>query len=108
MKNFKGRGHSVKFTAGANYSSGDGVVLGDRAGVVENDVLSGAEGLAAIEGVFEMAMDAVTISEPGTKLYWDNSAGKVTTSSSGNKAMGWSMEAAASTDTEVDVKLGAF
>jgi len=107
MKNYKGEGESVSFTAGASYDAGDVVVLGDRAAVVAGDVASGSVGQADLEGVYELAKEAVAMSV-GDKLYWDANAENVTKTSSGNKAIGHAHETVASGVAVIDVNLGAF
>ncbi len=109
MKNFKAEGNVLTATAGADYDSGDGVVIGDRAGVVCHDVVSGNEMEVMIEGVVELAKTNVAMNI-GEKLYWDAADGNVqkTADSGTNKPMGWAAETAASGVTVINVKLGAY
>lgn len=75
--NFVQSGETVTFTAGADYSSGDVVVLGNMLGVVVADVANGGTGVANVEGVFNLPkLDAAVIAQ-GEAVAWDVSAGAI-------------------------------
>jgi len=76
MNNYIQEGETLEFTAGAAYSAGDPVVIGQQIGVVVNDVASGAVGVARMEGVFDLPkVDAAVIAQ-GEMVGFDVSAGK--------------------------------
>lgn len=64
-------GEVITFTAGANLVSGQPVVIGEMVGIVQNDVLNGAQGEAAIVGVWEVVKAAGATWTKGQKLFWD-------------------------------------
>lgn len=78
MKNFKQEGKVLSFTAGADYLSGAVVLIGDKIGIVSADVVSGAEGEAALCGVFELTKAASQAWALGDKIYWDISSSHFT------------------------------
>jgi len=117
--NYKREGDSVRvvLTSGqTGVAVGEGYKIGSQVGVVLSLTRSGqtvfnnvasAEGdvaVVALEGVFAVAKasGALTL---GQKLYWDNTAGNVTGTGSGNTFMGFADVAAASDATTVDIRL---
>lgn len=112
MKNGIQSGATISFTAGANLSSGDVVVLGNQLGVVQATVASGAVGTACMEGVFSLpkTSGASTAMTVGSSPIWDVSAGafikqgsSTATGDVSNAVTVWS--AAADGDTTVTVKI---
>ena len=106
MKNYICPGKTKPFTAGADYSSGDPVVIGDLVGICATDVANTKEGEASIEGVFEVAKKADDNVGDGVKLYWDATNKEATTTASTHKVLGYAYEAAGASVTSVKVKLG--
>lgn len=121
-RNYKNSGDNITVTLGSgetSFSSGKGYKIGSMVGVivsltragqtVMSNVASAAGDIAvvALEGVFTVAKasGAVTI---GAKVYWDNTNKNVTTTASGNTAMGFAYAAAADADTTIDVLLSRF
>jgi len=74
MQNFVQHGSSVEYTAGANISSGDVVIVGSLVGIAATDIANGATGTVAIEGVFEVACNSADVITQGMTLDWDASA----------------------------------
>lgn len=107
--NYKAKGEFLEKAATGTLSAGVGVAIGDRAGVLQKDVVSGDTMIIAVEGVYRMPKTSVAMSV-GEKLYWDAADANVQkdADSGTNKPIGWAAEAVASGATEVDVKLGAF
>lgn len=116
LKGFYDSADPIDFTAAADLSSGDVVVLEDRAGVVLNDVATGETGVAIVgtdvRGV-EMPKATGAIAK-GAKLYWDEDgnpvtgaagSGAVTTTATANIYLGYAAEAAASGDELAVVEL---
>ena len=96
MKNYVQAGNIVTFTAAAAILSGAGVLLSATLfAVATSDVANGAEGEAAIEGVFNLPKAAV-VTTKFAAAYWDNTAKVTTNVSSGNALIGFYTEAGAS------------
>lgn len=73
--NYIQEGDRIKFTAAADVSSGDLVVIGTLLGVALTDVANGAEGEAKIKGVFSLPKATAAVIAAGETLTWDVSAG---------------------------------
>lgn len=99
------RGEAMKFTAGADLTSGQGLLLGAIFGVVAGAVLSGATGVLLLTDVHELPKATGQAWTVGAKLYWDDTAKKVTTTSTSNTLIGIAWVAAASGDTVGQVRL---
>lgn len=95
MKNSVQNGITLTFTAGADLSSGDGVLLGAGGlfGVVSYDVLNGEEGEAVTEGVFELPKATADTPAAFAVAYWDDSNSELTTVSTSNTQVGYFTEA---------------
>lgn len=68
------RGDIIDYTAGADISSGDLVLMGHTIGVALADIANGAVGAVAIEGVFVVPKVSAAVFEVGEKLILDVSA----------------------------------
>lgn len=75
-KNYIKPGEHIPFTAAANVSSGQGVVIGALLGVALTSVATGEQGEAAIEGVWELPCASAADITAGAPLTWDTSAGE--------------------------------
>lgn len=73
--NFVQPGKVIEFIAAADKSSGDVVVIGQIIGVALADVASGAQGQAAIDGVYTLPKVSAAVIAAGESLVWDVSAG---------------------------------
>jgi predicted RecA/RadA family phage recombinase len=108
MINFIKNGEFLEITAPAAIDSGDGVLVGDLFGVAVTDIANGAKGNLALEGVFELEKatgdGGATIWSPA---YFDASAKKVTSTSTGNTQVGLFANAPGDTDTKALVLLDA-
>lgn len=104
MKNQVSNGHTMDYTATADISSGDAVLVGSVLGIAITDMASGDDGDLVLEGVFELPKAAVAITQ-GAQLYWDDANSQVTTTSTDNTACGKAFAAAASGDDTVYVKI---
>lgn len=78
MKNYVQKGEMLDFTAGADLSSGDPVVLGGLMGIVAATVASGAAGVARVQGVVEVSKVSAQAWAYGDRIYWDVSLAKFT------------------------------
>ena len=65
----------LDYTAGADISSGDVVVIGTLIGVALDDIANGAVGPVQIKGVFELPAVSAAVIGVGETLVWDVSAG---------------------------------
>lgn len=108
MKNYIQKGEVLTLVAPAAVSSGDGLLVGSVFAVALSDAESGADVEAQVCGVFELPKASGAVTQ-GAKLYWDNTAKDVTTTSTSNTLIGVAVEAAASGDATVIVRLnGSF
>lgn len=107
MKTYIQRGEAVTVTAPANVTSGQGVLVGALFGVALVDAASGASVDIQIEGVVTLPKASGAINE-GVRVFWDNSAGNVTTTATSNFCIGWAVGPGnyASGATAINVKLG--
>lgn len=93
MKNFVQRGDTVTITAPYDRLAGQGVLLTAIFGVCVNDALSAAEVEVKTSGVFDITAASADTPAVGAKLYWDNTAKQLTTTSSGNTYVGVCLKA---------------
>jgi predicted RecA/RadA family phage recombinase len=105
MKNYIHAGAALAFVAGATIVSGQGVLAGSFFGIATGDVANGASGTIQVEGVFSIAKATGVTFAANDRVYWDDTAKKVTTVSSGNRLIGVATAAAGSAVTTLDVKL---
>ena len=77
-------------TALAAYTvvSGAGMLTGNMFGVAMDDTASGVAGQFKLNGVWDLAKDASTFTDESL-VYWDNTAKKCTSTSSGNTLIGF-------------------
>lgn len=88
MKNFKSQGNTLTFTAGAAYSSGDGVLLGSLFGVAAGDIANGDDGVLNLTGVYELPKIGSQAWTVGALVYWDDGNSRCTTVSTDNTLIG--------------------
>jgi predicted RecA/RadA family phage recombinase len=105
MKNFVQTGRLIPLTAPYTVTSGQGALVGSCFGVATTDCASGAEATFSVTGVFDLTKATGAITQ-GAKVYWDDTAKKVTTTSASNTLIGVATKAAASGDATVRVRLG--
>lgn len=107
MKNFVQVGKQITYAnSGAAILSGAVVPLTAGIGVAAVDIAATTgSGAVAVEGVFSIAKEAPLAIAQGDKLYWDNSAKKLTKTAMSNTLCGWAFEAAGSAATVVLIKL---
>jgi predicted RecA/RadA family phage recombinase len=83
---YRADGNHVRFTADADYSSGDGKLFTTMLGVIDADVANGDLGSASITGVHELPILASdNVAAPGVILYWDDGNSRLTTTASTHK-----------------------
>lgn len=107
MKNFVQEGRTVTATAAADISGGAGMLTGSLFGVACHDALNGADVEIQVDGVFDMDKDTSAGSAVTAfgKVYWNDTAKKVTGDATGNTLIGVGMAAAADGDATARVRL---
>jgi predicted RecA/RadA family phage recombinase len=88
MKTYIQPGHAITLIAPYAVESGDGLLVGAIFGVASHDAASGAEIETQLTGVLDLAKTASQAWTAGAKVYWDNSAKRVTNVASGNTLVG--------------------
>jgi len=88
MKNFVQRGDVISGVAPYPLASGDGVKIGALFGVACGGAANGGPVEIDRRGVYDLAAVAADTGNVGTKMYWDDTARKLTTTSSGNTLVG--------------------
>lgn len=105
MKNYLQLGDNLTLPAPYNVNSGDGALIGAIFGVASTTELIGADCSFVRIGVFTLAKATGQAWAVGVKLYWDNTAKNVTTTSSANTLIGAAAAAALSADATGNVLL---
>jgi predicted RecA/RadA family phage recombinase len=105
MKNFVQDGEVIPVTAPRNVNSGEGVLVGALFGVATTTVLSGASLEIVPEGVFDLAAATADTATQGAKMYWDDTAHRLTTTATNNTLVGALTAAKANGDTTARVYL---
>lgn len=106
MKNFKHNGKTLNFTASAALTSGQLLAIGLLVGIVAGAYANGDEGVLNLEGVYEVPCKSTDVVAVGDQLYFDESEGELTKTSTDNIAAGKAMSASPDGTTVVEVKLG--
>jgi predicted RecA/RadA family phage recombinase len=88
MRTYVQPGHVVTLLAPYDVASGDGLLVGSIFGVASGDALSGAEVETQLTGVVDLAKVASQSWTAGARVYWDNTAKRVTNVASGNTLVG--------------------
>lgn len=108
MKNYIQLGHNLTVTGPTGgVASGNGMLIGAMFGVACGDIAEGERGEMSVVGVYRLPKAAGATSA-FVKIFWDNSAKVVTTTASGNTAIGAATSAAASGDGTVTVRLNGI
>jgi predicted RecA/RadA family phage recombinase len=110
MKNYVQPGDVISAVAPYQRNSGEAALLGGSLfGVAVDTVASGATGVFAREGVYDITK-ATTAGEAytlGQRLFWDNTNKRITSTSTSNVAVGVCVVAAATGDATVRMALEA-
>jgi predicted RecA/RadA family phage recombinase len=102
--NYVQEGKTLNYTAGADITSGQFVLVGTIGGVAKTDIANGKTGAVHVCGVFSLPKASGAVTQ-GAKLYWDDSESEVTTTATDNTLIGVAAAAAASGDSNVHVLL---
>lgn len=104
MASYVQDGDLIDYTPSSAVAAGDVVVLNDLVTVAPRPIAANALGAVAVEGVFSLPKASGAIGQ-GAIVYWDATAGNITTTSSGNKRAGKAAAAEVSAATTVKVLL---
>ncbi len=108
MKNFVQPGKTITVPAPAAVASGDAVFVGNLFGVAATDAAQDEDVEITTEGVFDLPKAAEDI-DLGDPLYWDDTAGVLTTTGTDNNLVGAAIAAALAADALVRIRLnGSF
>lgn len=102
MASLHQHGHTLDYTPSSAVAAGDVVVLNDLVTVAPVAIPANKLGAVAVEGVWTLPKASGAIGQ-GAIVYWDATAGNITTTASTNKRAGKAAYAAASADTTVRV-----
>lgn len=108
---FRYVGDTIPYTPGSAVTAGDVVVQENLVGIATEDIEANRQGALAIEGVFEFPKVTGAIAV-GEDVFWDAdgtavdlTTGAATTTEGADPYIGLCVEAAASADETVKVKL---
>jgi predicted RecA/RadA family phage recombinase len=105
MKNYVQMGNTVSVIAPYLVSSGQGVLVGALFGVAAHNAAQGAAVEIVRKDVFDLAAVTADTAAQGAKIYWDNTARKLTTTATNNTLVGCVTEAKSNGDTTARVLL---
>lgn len=105
MKNFIQSGKIVTVTAPANLVSGQGAQVGAIFGVAANDALQGAPVEILREGIFVLGAVTADTLATGDKVYWDNTAKRISKTATNNVLVGAAAGPKSGTETSATVLL---
>lgn len=108
MADYVQDGDLIDYTPSAAVSAGDVVVLADLVTVAPRPIAANKLGAVAVGGVFSLPKAAASSGKAisqGAIVYWDATAGNITTTATDNKRAGKAAAAAASGDATVKVLL---
>lgn len=96
-----GEPRMIDHTPAGAIAAGEVVIVGDLPLIAHRDIAADTLGaLAAGYGVYRSLADAAIAK--GLRVFWDNTANRVTVTATGNKALGVTVSAAGAADAEID------
>jgi predicted RecA/RadA family phage recombinase len=98
-------GQAIDYIPSEAIPAGSVVIQGSLIGITKLDISAGELGAIHTRGVFEIEKATGAI-EIGDKIYWAAGTKNVTTTATSNTLIGVAVNAAASADTTVLVKIG--
>lgn len=108
MKNFVRKGDNLPIAAPYTITAGQGVQVGSALfGVAVSDITSASTGLINMAGVYSLAKTTGLAFAAGARAWWDNTARALTNVSTGNISVGVVTQAASSSSTAAQLRLGA-
>ena len=105
MKNFIQSGCTLTVIAPVNLLSGQAVLVGAIFGVACGDAVQGAEVEVNRFGVYALAALQTDTGATGAKMYWDNTAKRLTTTATNNTLVGALAAAKGGTEATATVLL---
>lgn len=105
MNNYVQPGRTLSLTAPRALASGEGFIVGALFAVATNAAASGAAVEGATDGVFDLTSDTGTAYATGDKVYWDDTAHRITKTATSNTLVGCAVAAKLSATTTARVKL---
>lgn len=108
MKNFIQPGEMIEVTLAAAIVSGAGMLIGTLFGVATKSGEIGDKVNFSLEGVYNLPKVTVDVMAQGAKVYWDDTAKKLTTVAMGNSLVGVAHAAAGNGDLFVDCRLNGI
>lgn len=109
MKNYIQPGRTLTLPAPYDVAAGDGFLVGSIFAVAAGSALSGADVEGVTDGVFDLKKASAQAWTVGAKIYWDNTAKNVTTTSTDNVLIGVAVAVAANPTATGKVRLnGTF
>jgi len=88
MKNYAQSGDTVTVTAPRALASGEGCLVGSLFGVAASAAANGADVELKREGIFNITTLSTDTGSVGTKMYWDNTNFRLTTTLTANTLVG--------------------
>lgn len=107
MRNYIQPGDSLAVAVpyAGGVTAGQGVLVGALFGVAATDGAQNATVEAQTEGVFDLTKEPALAITAGARVFWDNANRRITTTATGNFAVGISTAAALAADATVRVWL---
>ena len=107
IANYQQPGAAIDYinTTGEAIKAGQVVALATRIGVAGTDIPVSGVGSLHVKGVYVMPKATGAI-DVGAEVYFDSSAGKITTTAGGNVRAGWAIASAKNDDATVQVSIG--
>ena len=100
MKNYVQEGDRLTILSAGAVASGATVLFGDIVGIAQNATTGAGQDLVIqTTGVVTMRKASGTIN-PGVRVFWDNSAGRVTTTPTSNRCIGYHAEQVANSGAD--------
>lgn len=104
MRNFLAKSEAETLTAPYDVASGEGALVGSLFGVAKVNIVQGQRGSFQLEGKVDLPKDGTAFVEGG-KVYWDNTARRVTATANGNTLIGVATLARGAGSSTVPVRL---
>jgi predicted RecA/RadA family phage recombinase len=105
MRNYIQPGNVLTLISPLDLDSGDPVLVGKFFGVCNYDAAAGLPVEVSVVGVYWLPKAPTIVFAVGDYVYWDATAGQVTSVGTGNKVIGAATAAAAASDTTAAVRL---
>lgn len=109
MKNYVMNGRDIDLTTpSGGMTSGLGYLVGSMFGVAKNTTVQGDPNVLVTEGVLDLVKEGAGSGQAwtvGLLLYWDNTAKRVTVTSTSNTKIGYAVDVATTTATVGRVRL---